>query len=152
MREAEAFFSTNGGFLKIAAITWVAILFLVGLFRWSRMAKIERSLVRHEEKWQSGRSERSFWTKWLSANNCLNIKFLDTHLVIRPEFPFDCFLTKGSGFFQKIRYDAVTDCRIEQRYWQKYVRLTFQAETGSESFVFTAKAPDKVLAFCARRG
>jgi hypothetical protein len=43
------------------------------------------------ERWASGGSERSLWTRWGAARNCLFVALTPERLLIRPQFPFNLF-------------------------------------------------------------
>ena len=72
-------------------IVWLIAVVVFGCVRRSKIPKINPDEILHEEKWRSGRSNRSILTRFGGARNCLDIKFLKDKIVIRPHFPFDLF-------------------------------------------------------------
>jgi hypothetical protein len=50
--------------------------------------------VLYDEKWTSGRSLKSLFTRLCGANNCLRVTVTDQELWVTPHFPFSAFASK----------------------------------------------------------
>ena len=49
---------------------------------------LDRSRVLYRERWASGRSHRTFWTRLTSVNNCVSVVVVDGEVRVWLTFPF----------------------------------------------------------------
>jgi hypothetical protein len=78
-----------------------------------------------EERWTSGRSFKSLFTRLGGANNCLRVTVTDDELWIAPHFPFSAFAGKFD-LDHRISRDAIT--RIEQN--GRRITIEFALDAG----------------------
>lgn len=116
--------------LLFSLVTLVVIARLVYMF-WRHHQTAtqfpERSQVNilFEERWASGHSDKSFFTRMGGANNCLHITLTDQELWVAVHSPFSA-LASQIDLHHRIMLDAVTN--IEQN--GKWVHMTFMLEAG----------------------
>ena len=133
-------------------IVWLIAVVVFGCVRRSKIPKINPDEILHEEKWRSGRSNRSILTRFGGARNCLDIKFLKDKIVIRPHFPFDLFRAEILGLVHEIPYNKVLSCETSKYFFIREIVLSFMTNKGPEKIMFTARQVDKVMDLCRRRG
>ncbi len=144
------FFKAHFSIIFLICILWVVGNILVALWLKSKKPKIDTQDIVYEERWQSGRSFRSIFTRFGGARNCLNIIFLKDSIVIKPHFPFDLFWPNILGLEHTIPYHSIVNCDIGNFFFGiKGIILMFNVKNGNqEKFVFTAKNLEKVQSLC----
>lgn len=118
-------------FLLIGAFLWV--FGWMAFMLWRRKIRgphfPDRSEVNilFEERWTSGRSHRSLFTRLGGANNCLCVTVTEDELWVAAHFPFSAL---GAQFDldHRIRRDAIT--KIEQN--RKMICISFALDDGNE--------------------
>lgn len=91
----QQFIRDNFLLLWAAAVAWCIGGMAFLLWRRSRRGphfpSRDEVNVLFEEKWTSGRSCKSLFTRLSGANNCLRVTVTDDELWIAPHFPFSAF-------------------------------------------------------------
>ncbi len=80
-----------------------------------------------EERWTSGRSHKSLFTRLGGANNCLRVTVTEDELWVAPHFPFSAFAAQFD-LDHRVRRESITN--IEQK--RKMTCVTFSIDDGNE--------------------
>jgi hypothetical protein len=118
-------------FLFVGAVCWVFAGMVLML--WRRRAHgphfPDRNEVNilFEERWTSGCSHKSLFTRCGGANNCLRVTVTDDELWVAPHFPFSAFAARFD-LDHRVRRDAIT--KIEQN--GRTVRVSFALDDCEE--------------------
>ena len=149
MNKLFQFLASNFNSFFLVCVLWVVGNVLFTLWRRGKKPKINKENVLYEERWQSGRSFRSFFTQFGGARNCLNTIFFKDHIVVKLHFPFYLFYPGLLGLEHTIPYRRIISCGMENFFGMRQVVLVFTNEKGQEEkLAFTAKDPEKVQSFC----
>ena len=118
-------------YLVIVAFVW-AFGYMAFMF-WRRRSHGPRLQNRNdantlfEERWTSGSSHKSLFTRMGGANNCLRVTVTNDELWVTIHFPFSAFAAQFD-LDHPVRCDAIT--KIERT--GKIVRVTFLMENCGE--------------------
>ncbi|PHR95250.1 MAG: hypothetical protein COA78_30495 [Blastopirellula sp.] len=80
-----------------------------------------------EERWTSGNSDKTLFTKLGGASNCLRVVVTDNELWVTLHFPFN-IMAKYSDLDHRINRDQITS--VEQQ--GKLTLITFSLEDGKQ--------------------
>ena len=95
-----------------------------------------------EERWTSGNSHKSLYTRLGGASNCLCVTVTDEELWVAPHFPFSA-LAAHFDLDHRVRRDAITN--VEQD--GKIVRVTFSLDDGVErTLALRLRNPERIVA------
>ena len=83
-----------------------------------------------EERWTSGNSNKSLFTRLGGANNCLRVTVTEEELWITPHFPFNA-LAARIDLDHRVRREAITQVEPNGR----IVQVTFALDDGTERMV-----------------
>jgi len=121
-------------FLVVGAFLWVFVCTVFML--WRRKIRgphfPDRSEVNilFEERWTSGSSHKSRYTRLGGANNCLRVTVTDDELWVAPHFPFSAFAAQFD-LDHRVRRDAITN--VEQN--GRMIHVTFAVDDGVERLI-----------------
>lgn len=130
-QQLEQFLTGVFPFLFVAAFVWVfgCIAFML----WRHKARGVRFPNRNdvnvlfEERWASGRSYKSLFTRFGGASNCLRVTVTEDELWVTLRFPFSAMAAQ-LDLEHRIPRDAIT--KIEQNH--KIVSVVFTLDVGEE--------------------
>lgn len=134
----------------IFAISWIWVVGLLLASFLVRRAK-EKALFAptsqpfsFSEKWASGRSLDTWWSKLGGARNCLFVGVANEKVIIQPHFPFTLgFLPEVYGLDQRIPLPRILRLVRKRSYFQNIVALEFSDELGpSRAFELKLRNPD----------
>jgi hypothetical protein len=99
------------------------------------------------EKWASGRSLDTWWSKLGGARNCLFVAVDRDKLVIQPHFPFTLgFLAEIYGLEQQIPLNRILKLSKKRSYFQNVLALEYSDELGlPREFELILRNPDGFL-------
>jgi hypothetical protein len=105
------------------------------------------------ERYGSGRSNSSMFTKLGSASNCLSVAITDHALIVQPIFPFNLlFLPELSGLEYNIPRSAIRDVTENKTLLGRTVTVEFTTpELGERSITLRLHNTDQFLKHIAAR-
>ncbi|QNN22097.1 hypothetical protein HED60_07365 [Planctomycetales bacterium ZRK34] len=103
-------------FVFLAAATIVGIVYQSWKHRRDgvKFPKREMVNIRYQERWASGNSHKTFFTRLGGANNCLNLVVTDDELWVRLTFPFNVF-AMPLDLTHRIPLESITDLQRKKR-------------------------------------
>ena len=154
MDQIDTFVREHFSALFLLSVAW-----LVGNFGWRYYRHRQRGIsfppltsvhVRFHEGTASGNSDKSFFSRFGGARNCLRVTVTDDEVWVRSFFPF--YLITESDLEHRIPRDAITSAQLARSTFRRSVLLDFRLPDGSsrrlslflrdpESFLAALKGP-----------
>ena len=139
------------GWLFLIPPVWIALVIAASVvYRksngkpvWYR--KAEDAL--YAEKWASGNSHRTWYTKLGGARNALSVAITPSHLVVRPLFPFNLmFLPEVYGLEATVPLDRVRAVEPGRQFGRDVVDVEFEGASGEvERYTLGLRRQDEFL-------
>lgn len=121
--------------LQAAIVIWVLVSF-GAMHAWNRkrghyFVDPPQELRLHDEKFASGRSFKSAFSRLGGASNCLKIMLTAERLYVRPIFPFQ-IVGPRFDLVHDIPLEAIVEVREESRFFGEVFCIRFRLPDGSE--------------------
>jgi hypothetical protein len=128
-------------------VAWLVASFVIRRAKGKRLFAPTSEAFLFSEKWASGRSLDTWWSKLGGARNCLFVAVARDKLVIQPHFPFTLgFLAEIYGLERQIPLDRVLKLSKKRSSFQDVLALEYSDELRSpREFELRLRNPDAFL-------
>lgn len=132
-------------------IVWVTVSVAIMLRRWKRFAPsfniASAREVAFDERWTTGWSERTKWSRYRGANNALHVTIADGDLWVRPHYPFR-FVDRNLELTVKAPLTEITVTRLRK----SDIRVEFSSTVQSAPVVLRLRKADAFLLYARLEG
>lgn len=134
-------------FAWIWVVAWLVVSFMIRRAKGKMFFAPTSEAFLFSEKWASGRSLDTWWSKLGGARNCLFVAVGRDKLLIQPHFPFTLgFLPEIYGLEQQIPLDRILRLSKKRSYFQNVLALEYSDELRSpREFELKLRNPDGFL-------
>ena len=152
MQQIQELVLRNFGVLLVAACLWTAAKFGWHTYRNRKLGivfpPIKSIQTKFHECFASGSSNKTFWTKFGGARNCLKVTVTESEVWIRTFFPFT-LLAADLDLTHRIPKSSIISIQNSQSSFRPSLLLDFRLPDGGERrLTLRLKHPEDFLSAC----